>query len=460
MGLEQVVSGMPSRRSLLKWSVATLALAGCADVNYEAPAASVGASFDAASPARQAGAHQWWRSFQDSQLDQLIAAGKARNLDLQQAIEAINEARAASDSVGAADLPQVSATAGATRGDTSNTGTAQVSSVGLGVSWLLDIFGANRNARKAAAAQLDAAYLSADVARLVMESSITSAYIDLRYYQESMALTRRSLDSRRSSLDLTRTQVELGEAARLDLLQAEQLVAEGEAALPAYEVGFDQAVARLATLTARRVAELKPALQRGAAQPRPRLKPSVGLPADVVRERPDVRMAERSYAAAAYEVGVAQAQFYPSVSLSGSITPTNIRHGGSITNWTLGPSLNLPIFTGGANTANLKAAESRAVQAKLGWEKSVLNAIEEVESGLAAYNRDSRNISAQGRLVSTSAETLDLARTNFSLGEGTFLAVLDAERTYLSAQQGLASAERQRAADFVSLSVAAAGASQ
>lgn len=443
------------RRSLLKWSAATIALAGCADVNYQPPAAAVSARFDGASPART-GNRMWWTSFQDSSLDQLIAAGNARNLDVLQAVEAVNEARAAAEAIGANDLPGVNATAGAQRGNPEGAGTVNSSSVGASASWVLDIFGANRNARRSASAQLDAAYLSADVARLVMESGIANAYVDMRYYQANIALTQRSLESRRRSLDLTRTQFDLGGAARLDVLQAEQLVAEGEAQMPAYEVGFDQALARLATLTGQRIADLRPSLQRGGSVPRPRYSASVGVPAEVVRERPDVNLAERQYAAAAFEVGVAQAAFWPSVSLSGSITPTRVQGGSSITYWAIGPTISLPIFQA-ANMANLKGAESRAVQAKFAWEQSVLNAIEEVESALAAYNRDARNIAAQQRLVSTSSEAVELSRTNFSLGEGTFMNVLDAERSSLSAQQSLSAAEQQRAADFISLSVAAAG---
>lgn len=450
------------RRSLLMWSAATLALAGCADVLYEAPTADVAGRFDSDAPVRSSdpAAREWWRSFRDPELDRLMAAGIARNLDVQQAVAEISMAQAAAQSVGANDLPQVNGSATAARGDTQGTGTNESSSVGLGASWVLDVFGANRNARNAASAQLDAAYLSADVARLVMESGIASAYVDLRYYQASIALTKRSLSSRRQSLDLTRTQFELGEASRLDVLQADQLVAEGDAQMPGYEVGYEQALARLATLTAQRKTDLRPRLQKSGSQLRPRFKANVGVPADVVRNRPDVRLAERNYAAAAYNVGVAKAQFFPSVSLSGSVTPTNLNRGGSITYWTLGPQIDLPIFRGGANVANLKSAEASAVKAKLGWESAVLNAIEDVESALAAYNRDARNIAAQQRLVNTAAETVDLSRTNFSLGEGTFMTVLDAERSSLSAQQSLASAERQRATDFISLSVAAAGGTQ
>ncbi|WP_444453039.1 efflux transporter outer membrane subunit [Rhodobacter capsulatus] len=435
---------------------ATAALAGCAQVSYEAPAAKVPADFDAAAPGRAAQG-PWWSAFRDKTLDQLIAAGRARNLDVLQAVAAIEAARATAAATGAADVPQLSGTVTGTRGNTTGTGVREVSSGALAVGWTADLFGANRANRAAASARLDAAYASADVARLVMEGAIAQAYADLRYQQASIALTRKSLESRRKSLELTRAQVDSGTAGRLELLQAEQLVAEGEAQLPGYETGFDQALVTLATLTAQPVAALRPQLTRGAGQPRPRYKASVGVPADVLRARPDVRLAERNYAAAVYDIGVAKAAFYPSVTLSGSITPTHVRDANTIRYWAVGPSINLPIFTGGANRANLRGAEARALEAKLAWEKAVLTAIDEVESALAAYNRDGRNIAAQAHLVETSAGTLELSRTNYSLGEGDFMTVLDAERSYLSAQQSQAAAERQRAVDFITLSVAAAG---
>ncbi|XZQ29983.1 TolC family protein [Rhodobacter capsulatus] len=175
---------------------ATAALAGCAQVDYAAPAAKVPATFEAAAPGRAA-AGPWWSAFRDPTLDQLIAAGRARNLDVLQAIAAIEEARASVSGAGAADLPQVSGTLKDTRGNTSGTGIAESRSGALAVGWTADLFGANRSNRAAASARLDAAYASADVARLVMEGAIAQAYAELRYQQASIALTRKSLESRR-----------------------------------------------------------------------------------------------------------------------------------------------------------------------------------------------------------------------------------------------------------------------
>ena len=446
-----------SRRLMLGSMASTLALAACGQIAYNAPKADVADRFAADSPARRAGSNAWWGAFRDSQLDGLVATGLARNLDVLTAIQVIREAQANARLVGANDIPNATLEGALQRGDAQGTGTVVDQSSGtLGVSWLIDIFGANRAARRGAAAQLDAAYLSAEVARLTVASAVAQAYIDARYYQEAVALTRQSLESRRRTLSLTREQDVLGSVSRIEVLQAEQLVTQAEAQLPALELGYDQSVNRLATLTAGRSGDLGARLRRGGSQPRARYRASVGVPADVIRARPDVRVAERQLAAAVAGVGEAQAAFYPKLTLSGNVTPIDLGSAGSMKTWGFGPQLSVPLFNA-ANQAQLSAAQAKAEQARLAWQSSVLNAVEEVENALAGYNRDSRAVAAQTRLVANAAESVDLARTSYELGEAGFFPVLDAERTLLDARQELANAVRQQALNFVALSVASSG---
>lgn len=446
-----------SRRGVLAGLSSVLALAACAQTGYVAPKADAGTAFAGNSPARRAGANAWWAAFRDKQLDALIAAGLQRNLDVLTAVATINEAQANARLVGAKDLPQADVSGAAGRARVQSGMIAETSSATLGVSWLIDLFGQNRAAREGASARLDAAYLSAEVSRLTVASAIAQAYVDARYYQQALALTRQSLDSRKRSLAMTRTQDAFGSATRLEVLQAEQLVTQAEAAAPALEVGFDQSVNRLATLTAGRSAQIAAQLRRGGGQPRAAYKASVGVPAEVIRARPDIRMAERNLAAAAAGVGEAEAAFYPKLTLSGTVTPTNISGGGSAKSWSFGPQITLPLFTGGANRANLSAAQARAEQARLGWQSAVLNAVEEVENALAGYNRDARAVAAQSRLVENARETVGLTRSAYELGEADFFPVLDAERSLLAARQELAAALRDQAVNFVKLSAAAAG---
>lgn len=446
--------GLPRRNFLL--GTAVLALAGCAPAAMRGLEVDPADSFGEGTPGRSAG--DWWQAFQEAKLEALITQGHARNLDLAQAVEQIRAAEAGAGIARAGDYPQIGAAASAARSDSDGTGQiAETSTAGLNVSWVLDIFGANRNAKRAAEARVDASRAGAAATKLMIEGAIAAAYVDLRFYQANLALTRRSLESRRKSLELTKRQFEFGDTAQLSVVQAEQLVAEGEAQLPQYEVGFDQAVAKIAKLTAQRSAVLQGSLQKGGRQPRAKFKASVGVPADVIRARPDVQLAESLYQAAAYDVGVAKAAFWPSVRLGGNIMPTNISGGGNVKPWSLGPSIDLPIFTAGANRSNLKAKEAKAAEAHLAWQAAVYAAIEEVEVALAAYNRDGRIVSSQQKLVATSQQAVELAQSNFSLGEGSFMAVLDAERSSLGAQQALAAAERMRALNFIQLSLATAG---
>lgn len=446
------------RRAFLSSVGATLALSACSQLPaYQPPEVDLPARFAADSPARRAGANAWWSAFRDSQLDGLVASGLARNLDVQSAVAIIREAQANASRVGANDLPQVTAQAAASRGDAEGTGTVIDQSSGtLGVSWMIDVFGGNRAAREGASARLDAAYLSAEVARLTVASAIAQAYVDARFYQQATSLTRQSLKSRRHTLALTKEQDALGSVSRIDVLQAEQLVTQAEADLPALEVGFDQSVNRLATLTASTSSQIAKQLRGGGSQPRARYRASVGVPADVVRVRPDVQVAERQLAAAVADVGQARAAFYPQLTLSGRVTPVDLGGSGSLKTWGFGPQLSVPLFDG-TNQANLSAAEARAEQARLAWQSSVLNAVEEVENALAGYNRDARAVNAQSRLVANASETVELTQAAYELGDEGFFPVLDAERTLLDARQQLANAVRQQALDFIQLSVAASG---
>lgn len=449
-----------SRRALLAGFSSVSLLAACGTtlpLPYSAPKADVADRFAGNSPARRAGANTWWAAFRDPQLDRLVNEGLARNLDVMSAVAAIREAEANARLVGANDLPQVTGSASAQRGDSNGTGSVSETTSGtLGVSWMVDVFGANRAARRGAGADLDAAYLSADVARLTVVSAIATAYVDARYYQSMRSLTRQSLDSRKQSLRLTEQQDVLGASTRLDVLQAEQLVTQAEAAIPPLETGFDQSVNRLATLTDSTSAKVAAALKSGG-QPRAHYSASVGVPADVIRARPDVRMAERQFASAMAGVDEAKANFYPQLTLSGSVTPLDISGGGSMKTWGFGPQLSVPLFTGGANRARLSAAQARAEQSRLAWRSSVLGAVEEVENALAGYNRDSRLVASQTKLVDNAVETVSLSRESYEYGESEFFPVLDAERQLLSSRQELAGALRQQSLNFIKLSAAAAG---
>lgn len=434
-------------------------LAACTPLqSYQAPTPDAPASFDEAKSTSAAVAdRQWWTAFRDDRLNALVAKGLSQNLDVRLAVERIEEAKANAGLAASADLPQSGAGIFEGRSDPTGAATVSVQSVSGQVSWAIDLFGRNASGKAASKARLDAAYASADLSRILIAGSIAEAYIDLRYFQNRIDLTRQSRASRTTTSDLIQKSFDAGSATKLDLLRADQLIALADAQLPGLEIGYRMALNRLATLTGQPTSVLEVELRKGAGQPAPRFKASVGVPVEVLRKRPDIIIAERNYAAAVAAVGIAKADLLPSLSLGGTILSNSIQGvPGTTETWSFGPTLSLPLFNGGRLKANLSAAESRARQAQLGWQSAVLKAVEEVQNALAAYSRDGRNMAAQERLMSISQQTLDLARSSFEIGEADFLSVLEAERTLLDARGAMAEASRARALNFVRLSMATA----
>lgn len=431
-------------------------LAGCSSLAYQQPTIAVPATFSAASKAGVSvdnSSKAWWKAFRDDRLNRLIDRGLAENLSIAQAVERINEANAGMIAVGASVLPSAS---GTVTGRNSGGDGASSSSVTYGTtaSWMLDLFGQYANSRRAAEASLDAAYFSADAARLTFLSELTNAYIDLRYYQESLALTRSSLATRRQTLDLTQSLLSNGAGSQLDVLQAQSALDAASLQLPGLELGFVRSLNRLATLTAQSSAALEKDLQKGAPQPWPRARTNAGIPADLIRQRPDIQAAERALFAATATAGIAEAQMYPSITLNGSIQLTSP---GSSTSWGFGPTLNLPFLDGGRARANHQAALSKVNQAYLGWQSAVRGAIEETENALAAVRRDGRSIDAATKVSDSAQRTLELARTSYREGQGQILDVLNAERGLFDARAQLAASTRQYATNYVLLNVAIGG---
>ncbi len=410
----------------------------------------------------------WWTAFNDKRLNGLVDQGINQNLDVLQALERITAAEAGVVVAGAGGLPSLGVSAEESVSKSKGTGdysarttdTTSTSSGGVNVSWLLDLFGQYRRAKESASASLDAAYASADVAKLSFLSDLVTSYINARYYQERIAIARKNLASRRETLELTKLQLEAGAASRLDVVQSEGLVNSTLADLPGLETNFRRSAHHIATLLGLPASTLIADLQKGAPQPIARRSINAGVPADLIRNRPDIRKTERELASAVAEIGVAEAQLYPTITLGGSISPSWISTkslAGSLTSWSFGPSLTLPILDGGRLKANVDIAESSARGAYLAWKASVLNAVEEVENALAAVNRDSQTVSALTATVRSYEEALALSTASYKDGASSLLDVLDAQRSVSTAQASLAQAVQQMAADYVALNVAIGG---
>ncbi|MGO7443496.1 efflux transporter outer membrane subunit [Rhizobium ruizarguesonis] len=408
-------------------------------------------------------AAQWWTAYRDKQLDGLVAHGLSENLDVLQALERINSASADVTVAGAGGLPSLDVSASHTvsgeKGSQRTTiGTTNTTGGEASLSRLLDFFGQYRRSKESAIASLGAAYATADNAKLTFLKDLVESYIDARYYQERIALSQASLNSRQQTYELTQLQLKAGAASRLDVVQAEGLVQSTKSDIPGLQQSFTESAHHIATLLGMPAASLMGELQKSAGQPVFRGDIRAGIPADLIRNRPDIRKAERDLAAAVADIGAAEAQLYPSISLSGSISPSWVKSsgasGGTLTSWSFGPTLNLPIFDGGKLRANVDIEKSDAKTQYLAWKEAVLNGVEEVENALSAVRHDTQTLAPLRRQVQTAEESLALSTTSYKDGASSLLDVLDAQRSVSDAQASLAATVQEVAKDYVDLYVA------
>ncbi len=443
---------------------------------------------------------RWWQLFGDPVLTELIETAIAGNLDLQQAVLRVEESRQSIVAARAAGLPTLNGTASYTReqlgirgilesqgaysqlnaladqnsslnryspglgNEASSVGGGLLNRItqpidlfqyGLDASWELDLFGRVRRSVEQAEANTQAQREATNDALIMLESEVAQAYVQLRGAQ---ALTASQLDNIRAaegSLTLTMRRQRGGLGTGLDVDQARTQLYNYQQQLPSYERQAEQAINQLSVLVGQPPGTLDAKLTPRA--PLPDLPPivNVGVPSTLARRRPDIRQAEAQLHAATANIGVAVASFYPDVSLTGNLGIRAI-DASYLTNWashfySVGPSLSLPIFQGGQLTASLRLARAQAVESALRYRGTVLNALREVEDDLVAYRTDRAERDRLRQTVRSAEDTLYLATNQYEHGMQTFLQVLDAERTLVSARQQLVQTDMTLANDVVAL---------
>ncbi len=449
-------------KSKLSVTVAALVLAGCVNqFEYESPEIALPESFlgEGTQVASNFAGTAWWTQFGDERLNSIVSDGLSENLTVRIAVERMLEARAAAGGAGIAGSGAIGIEGGYQ--DATNTDEDPFYDATLGASWILDFFGQLSNGRAAAAAELEAAGFDVENARLAYLSEVISAYVDARFFQQSISLERRSLASRRQSLDLTQRLLQAEAGTRLDLTQAQGLVDDTLADIPALETGYQRSVNRLATLLGRPAGTLQQFMDSKVTLPLPPRSFPASVPADLLRNRPDVRAAERSYAAAMAQVGVAKADLYPSIRLNGDVSAQS-KTGASFDSvpgidfvqWSFGPAIRLPIFGRKGLYANVEVREAQARQSRLVWEQTVLNAVEEVQTALTNLDRSRATVSARRNALSTFEESVELAKASYTEGNISLFDVIDAERSVADARIDVAEAQQAYARAFVALNVA------
>ena len=449
---------------------------------------------------------RWWRSFADPTLDALIDRAARDNLDLQQAVLRIVEARTQEQSAAAQGLPNVRASgsyqreqlgakgflesdgvynkvdqlgapnspvngiapgAGATLENGANNVLNQLTApinlwqVGFDASWELDLFGRVRRSVEAAHAQTEEAVESRNDALVSLEAEVAQTYMRLRGAQALRQITQGLVDQQRDIVALTQDQAKVGLASQLDVKSAAAQYAQTQAQLPQYDQQTQQALNALAYLLGEPPGSLADELSTPAALPPVPPSVPVGLPSTLARRRPDIRRAEQSLHAATAGVGVAVAQFYPDISLTGQ-AGTRATNASGLTHWSslfysFGPSISLPIFEGGSLVANLHLSQAQQQQAALDYRKTVLTALRDVDNALVVYRTDQARQASLGDSVAAQQAAFELARDSYRKGLVTFINLLDAERQLSDAQQQYAQETMQVSTDLVALYKALGG---
>jgi multidrug efflux system outer membrane protein len=427
------------------------ALAGCERLGpeYQAPSIELTESFINADPAtlENAASLPWWERLSDPLLTGLIERGSSQNLNVRTAIERTTAAEAALGRVGIDTQLNGGLNASVARqnfGDGLSTRHATT----LDGSYVLDLFGEATNRQTQAMAQFDAAQVNVGAVRLAYLADITSAYLQARYFQEASSITRTTIRSRRQTLQLVKQRRDAGEATELDVQQARSQLATSEATLPLQTAQFEASVFRIATLLAEPAQPILAKLEAAAFQPSPSGATIVGHPADLLRNRPDVQIAEKNLIAASAAVGIAEAQLLPSISLDGTL------RAGTADGWSFGPTLNIPVFNRDTLEANRAIAESAVREAELEWRATVLKAVEEVQTALSFLENWSQQTSHLKRARTASGAVLNLSQRSYRSGAIPLTDVLNAERQHAVNQLAVADALRNYSLSWVDVQIA------
>jgi len=388
----------------------------------------------------------WWQVFQDPQLQELIRIALKQNYDLQIATERINGARAQVAITRSNLFPQLQGNGNFSGGKEHNfQTTSNFLTLTADAAFQLDLFGKLRRATEASRAQLLATEDARQTVILTLVSDVASDYFALLQLDLQLQITRNTVAAQDASVKLTKLRVDHGVATKLDVLQAQQTLDTANAQIPDLERQIAQEENAISIL----LGNYPQAVPRGLPLVEQPLPPEVppGLPSTLVERRPDIREAEQVLVAANAEIGVAKAQFFPQISLTGSgggafgrSSAFSSLMGSQLGIWSYGAQVSQPIFTGGALRGNLRAVESQHQQALIAYRQAIQQAFGDVSDALIGYQKFHEVRLRQEDTVADLQESVRLSNMRYKGGTTTYLEVLDGQRSLFSAELTLAQA--------------------
>jgi multidrug efflux system outer membrane protein len=443
-------------RKLIALSLVTLLLSGCAvGPNYKRPSADVPGSYRGAAPqeaaqpaAESIGDQKWWKVFEDPQLRELIHAALQQNYDVRIAATRILEAQAQVGITRADQLPTISGGVEAVNQRSARSKLfpafeTSSNQVDLSLAWELDFWGKYRRATESARANLLATQWAREAVISTLVSDVATAYFQLRELDLELEISRRTLASRRDSLQITQTLASGGATSMLDVRQAEQLVFTAAETIPDLERRIEQQENFISTLLGNNPGPIA----RGAKLTEQPHAPEIpaGVPSGLLERRPDILEAEAQLIAANAQIGVAKAAYFPQINLTASggyqSSALTSLFSGPAGLWSFGGSLVQPIFTGGRIRSNVKFTEARQQEAALIYQQTIQQAFRGVSDALVEYRKDREFREQQEQLTFSAQDAARLSETRYRGGATSYLEVLTNETNYFDAELGLAQAQ-------------------
>lgn len=462
------------------WLAAPILLSGCAvGPDYRpksAPELGVPDAWSVTAAPTAEDLTRWWRSFDDPVLGQLVEQAAASNLDLAQAVARLRQAREALVISRADLLPSLSGSAGYSRtepvrggatvvdvggGQTITTGSGGRGnfSLGLDASYQADLFGGVRRSVESSRAQYEGAGFDYATTLLSVQSEVARNYVLARAYQAQLANAKDSLAIQDDNLEIAGFRVQAGLVSSVDVEQARASRAQTAAQVPQIEQQYTAAVSRIAVLTGQAPGTLKPMLAQVRPIPAGPGGIAAGIPADVLRQRPDVRAAERNLAATTAQIGVAKAQLFPALNIGGSLDSNAARAGSLLDTITGGlfASVSQAIFNAGRIDAQVRSSRAAADGAFAAYKSSVLTALEDVENAIVALQTAQERERQFAIAFDAANASALLARSQYRSGLTDFTTLNTQESALISARNGLVQARADKATTLIALYTALGG---
>ncbi len=471
--------------------VLALSVTGCeVGPNYKEPVMPVTTSFDAGpttQPASAAGTRanrrpvdveRWWTSFNDPELDRLIGEAVASNLDIKVALMRVQEARASANVVTGGVLPYLEGSGGAARGSgtnsvkgrisqplnaaTNTTGLTEITQVvGFDAGWEIDIFGRFRREMEAAAADSQVAEEMRNGVVVTLVSDVARIYIEMRATQLRLAIANQNIDVAQQTLSLVQQRFDRGLTNELDFALARRQLASERAAVAPLQEGIGDLQRRLAVLLGQSPETLYSELQLTPSLPAPPEKLVAGVPVDLLRRRPDIRESERRLAAESAQIGVATAELFPRIAITGGLGLQGQGLGRQPTTnsfiWSVGPTAEVPIFDFGRIDSMIQLENYRTQEQFYNYKQTVLRAIEEVDNAASNYAAQQDRLEQLGEALDASKRAVDLATGRYERGLIDFLNVLDAQRQLYQLQDEYTLAQQSVADGYIAVYKALGG---